>query len=186
MEGWEEWQREYRFGVLLIFPPDPVRTIVNELRRRYDPRSHSYCTAHISLTVPATNAIDADQWRILERVASQWEPVVIEYGPLKVYEGHNGVTLAIEPGAKLDLLRQELEAVSPFANAPPRRWPFSPHMTIAEFVTMEQRQEIVQALEGRDLRGSFKCQWLSYALPDMAFRFTERRRLFLGGDTRGD
>ena len=49
---WEEWQKRYRFGVLLILPPNPPMAQVNALRAKYDPRSQSYCDAHISLTVP--------------------------------------------------------------------------------------------------------------------------------------
>ena len=34
---WEDWQREYRYGVLLILPPDPPTAQVNALRAIYDP-----------------------------------------------------------------------------------------------------------------------------------------------------
>jgi hypothetical protein len=36
---WERWQREYRFGVLLIYPPEPPFQQVNALRAEHDPRS---------------------------------------------------------------------------------------------------------------------------------------------------
>lgn len=29
---WEKWQQKYRFGVLLVFPPNPLFSNVNELR----------------------------------------------------------------------------------------------------------------------------------------------------------
>ncbi len=52
MTGWLDWQRPYRLGVLLVLPPGPVRREVDELRARYDPRSHAFAEAHVSLTVP--------------------------------------------------------------------------------------------------------------------------------------
>jgi hypothetical protein len=45
----ERWQHAYRFGVILILPPEPLRTQVNDLRSRHDPRSQAYCDGHISL-----------------------------------------------------------------------------------------------------------------------------------------
>jgi hypothetical protein len=36
---WQEWQKEYQFGVILIFPPEPLLMQVNVLRARYDPQS---------------------------------------------------------------------------------------------------------------------------------------------------
>ena len=54
---WENWQKEYRYGVLLIFPPDPPLAQVNALRARYDPQSQATCEAHISLTVPLPSAM---------------------------------------------------------------------------------------------------------------------------------
>jgi len=49
---WEAWQRECRFGVLLIYPPDPPLLQMNALRSKYDPRAQSICDTHISLTIP--------------------------------------------------------------------------------------------------------------------------------------
>lgn len=180
MTDWEGWQGDYRFGVLLIFPPEPLRGRLNELRRHYDPRSQSYCDAHISLTVPATRALAPTDWHALEAAGRRCSPVRIEYGPLKVYEGHPGVNLAIEPVSELDEVRRTVEAVSPFAEAPPRGRPFSPHMTIAEFITMQRTEEIVRELQGLELNGSFLSDFLDYAVPDEGFKFTQRRRLRLG------
>jgi hypothetical protein len=39
---WLDWQRPYRLGVLLVLPPDPVRREIDELRAKYDPRSHAF------------------------------------------------------------------------------------------------------------------------------------------------
>ena len=180
MSHWEDWQRGYRYGVLLLFPPDPLRSIVNRLRGQHDPRSQSYCDAHISLTVPAPTPVTQAHWDELEAVASEIEPFEITYGPLKHYLPHTGVCLAVEPFQALDALRVALEAVVPFSEAPARRYPFSPHMTIAEFITAERTLSLMEELAPFTPAGRFLCTHVSYAVPDNAMHFTERCRLTLG------
>lgn len=116
---WERWQLKYRYGVLLIFPPDPPLSQVNALRTQYDPQS------------------------------------------------------------QLDALRVALEAASCFAGTPPRRHTFSAHMTLAEFISVEQTKSLMHELEAVAPQGSFLCTGVSYAVPDASFRFAERKRLEL-------
>jgi 2'-5' RNA ligase len=179
-EAWEDWMHAYRFGVLLLFPPEPVRSVVNRLRTRYDPRSQRYCDAHISLTVAATAPVTRTRWAELEAAAAQIEPFEITYGPLKHYLPHPGVCLAVEPFEALDALRAALEAVPPFSDAPARHYPFSPHMTIAEFITAERTVSLMTELAPVAPAGRFLCEGVSYAVPDGAFHFSERHRLTLG------
>jgi hypothetical protein len=80
LEHWEEWQYPYRFGVILVLPPEPVRSQVNALRARYDPLSHSYCDAHISLTVPFPAELDDLHWEELKFITSTIRPFSIHYG----------------------------------------------------------------------------------------------------------
>ena len=49
---WEDWQRDYRLGIILILPPPEVSDEIDLLRARYDPRSAAICPAHISLSDP--------------------------------------------------------------------------------------------------------------------------------------
>jgi 2'-5' RNA ligase len=176
---WEAWQREYRFGVLLIYPPDPPLLQVNALRAKYDPRSQSACDAHISLTVPLPRPPTEAHWRELTTIASSILPITVRYGPLMNYLPHPGVCLAIEPQAELDRLRAALEAASAFAGAPARRHPFSAHMTIAEFISAEETSSLMAELKDVAPDGSFLCTAVSYAVPDSDLNFTERRRLEL-------
>ena len=180
MNHWKDWHYEYRFGVLLLFPPEPLRSIVNHLRSQHDPESQSYCDAHISLTVPAVAPVTQAQWAELKGIASEIEPFEISYGPLKHYLPHPGVCLAIEPFEALDALRVALEAVAPFSEAPARRYPFSPHMTIAEFITVDRTQSLMDELAQVAPSGRYLCRSVSYAVPDESFHFSERRRLELG------
>jgi len=176
---WQEWEKGYQFGVILIFPPEPLLTQVNVLRARYDPRSQATCDAHISLTVPLPRPISDSHWRELEAIVSAIESFPIQYGPLRHYLPHPGLCLAIEPQDKLNWLRMELERASVFSGAPERKYPFSAHMTIAEFITGEQTLSLMDELQTIAPVGSFICGSVVYAVPDSDFHFSERGRLTL-------
>lgn len=176
---WEEWQREYRFGVLLIFPPEPPAAEVNALRSKYDPKGQSICQAHISLTVPLPRPLNITHWSELLSIASGIKPFSIHYGPLTNYLPYPGVVLAIEPQDELDMLRATLETASVFEGAPARKYPFSAHMTIAEFISVERTKVLMDELQGLTPEGDFLCDGVSYAVPDGSFHFTERAKLEL-------
>jgi len=177
---WERWQCEYRYGMLLLLPPEPIATIVGRLRELYDPRSQASCGAHISLTVPLPTYMTAEHWQELEQIAAGLPPFEIQYGPLSNYLPHPGVVLTITPQGVLDALRASLEAAPVFVGAPPRSHPFSAHMTIAEFVTVEQTIALTDELAGVVPPGAFLCDHVSYVVPDEGFAFSERGRLWLG------
>lgn len=174
---WEEWQQAYRLGVLLIFPPDPLLSQVNALRATYDPQSQAVCDAHISLTIPVPQPMSTAHWSELESLVAGILPFPIQYGPLRHYLPYPGVCLAIEPRDVLDSLRRRLEKASIFADAPAQTYPFSAHMTIAEFISVEQTKALMHELAGVAPHGSFTCTGVSYAVPDAKCHFTERRQL---------
>ena len=176
---WEDWQKEYRYGVLLIFPPDPPLAQVNALRAQYDPRSQAACDAHISLTIPFPRPLNSADWNELQAIISSIHAFTIRYGPLMNYLPHPGVCLAIHPQDELDRLRVALESAPAFVDAPARRYPFSAHMTIAEFISVEQTEALMGELQDVAPQGSFVCTGVSHAVPDASFHFTERKRLEL-------
>ena len=177
---WEDWQQAYRFGVLLIFPPNPLLAQVNALRATYDSQSQATCDAHISLTRPLPGPMTEAHWSELEAIVAGISPFPIQVGPLRHYLPYPGVCLAIEPQDGLDRLRLTLETASVFAGAPPRKYPFSAHMTIAEFISVEQTERLMDGLQATAPKSIFICAHVSYAVPDAHFHFTERRRLILG------
>jgi len=179
ISNWKAWQQEYLFGVLLIFPPDPLATQVNNLRSEHDPQGQSICQAHISLTVPVPRPLSNSHWSELQSIASHIEPFYIHYGPLTNYLPHPGVVLTIEPQDKLYRLRAALESASVFEGAPARKYPFSAHMTIAEFISVDRTEELMVELQGLTPEGDFLCDCVSYAVPDGNFHFTERAKLDL-------
>ncbi|UVI29306.1 2'-5' RNA ligase family protein [Paenibacillus spongiae] len=152
---------------------------MNAIREKVDAQSASGCDAHISLTLPLPGPLREPQCNELKRIASTIQPFTIHYGPLMNYLPHPGVCLAIEPQDKLDLLRTALEAAPVFEGAPQRRYPFSAHMTLAEFVTVDRSKELMVELQDTAPAGDFLCTAVSYAVPDENFRFTERGRLML-------
>jgi hypothetical protein len=56
--NWEKWQRDYRLGLILIMPPDPVAAQINPLRAKFDPRSHAHRPA------PNPNGIESPSPRL--------------------------------------------------------------------------------------------------------------------------
>jgi 2'-5' RNA ligase len=174
---WEPWMHGYRFGVILILPPEPLRSAVNQLRRAHDPRSQSYCEAHISLTVPLPRGPSIAEWEELISLAAGAETFEVRCGPLKHYLPHPGVCLEVAPQQSLDELRRTIESARVFRQSPPRKYPFPAHMTIAEFVTAEQTLGLMDQLAHSAPIGSFICDRLSYVVPDSSFRFQQQATL---------
>jgi 2'-5' RNA ligase len=173
---WEEWQKAYRYGVMLIIPTDPPYRRIEALRRWYDPKGHLICGPHISITVPFPRALSDANWFELKSIAAGIRPITIKYGPLINYLPEPGIYLEIEPRDELDNLRTTLEKATAFKGALPRKYPFSPHMTIAEYITVEHTGELMEKLKDNTPSGSFFCTSISYCVPDNNFHFTERGR----------
>ncbi len=178
--AWVPWYEEYRYGALYLFPPSPLRARVNALRQRHDPRSQAICDAHISLTVPLPRPLSSAQAAEVAAVLRTIPSFEITWGPLHRYPGVPGVVLQIAPAAPLQQLVRRVETCACFRGAAARRYPFSPHMTIAEFVTMEESGVLLGHLAGERLEGRFWCTEVAYAVPDAAFHFTERLSWPLG------
>ena len=54
---WEDdWVREYKYGIILIYPPEPHLARVTKLRERYS-WANGACDAHISLSVPVRRPV---------------------------------------------------------------------------------------------------------------------------------
>ena len=124
-----------------------------------------------------------DDFQLAEicNIASEIQPFSVHYGPLSNYLPAPGIVLAIEPKDVLGELVTMLECASVFENAPPRPYPFSPHLTIAEFISGERTLELMEELQGLTPEGEFLCDHVSYAVPDGNMHFTERARIDLKG-----
>jgi len=176
-EQWDEGQRAYKFGVILILPSEPVFSQVNALRAQHDPLSQAICDAHISLTMPLPQEPSDENWAELGAVAAAVRRFTIKYGPPMTYPPHPGVVLKIEPQLELDRLRAHLESCRAFLGSPPRPYPFSAHMTIAEYISLERTASLMAELNHVAPSGAFVCEGVSHVVPDESFHFCERRKL---------
>jgi 2'-5' RNA ligase len=177
---WRDWQKEYRYGAILVLPPDPPLKIIDEMRTQYDPIMQAVCGAHISLTLPLVREVDEADWEELKQIAAGIKPVTVRYGPLANFLPTPVIFIAIEPKQELKKVRELIENAAVFKDAPPDQYPFIPHMTISETLTAEKTKELMTRLKDVAPAGSFLCTHLSYAVPDKSFHFAERGRLELG------
>jgi 2'-5' RNA ligase len=181
-DTWAPWHQKYLYGAFYLFPPDPVRERVNAWRTTFDPSSQAISEAHVSLTVPLPRPLTGRDAAEISLALATHAPLDLQWGPPWQYPGIPGVVLRIEPAAAVAALVTALESCAVFQGAPPRPYPFSPHMTVAEFVDQQQTEAILAALTGEEATGQWRCTTVSYAAPDTAFRFTTRRVWLLGED----
>lgn len=178
--AWEEWQAEYRFGAFFIFPPAGIIEPVDDLRRAYDPRSDSYCQAHISLSEPLAGSLTSEQCSELQAALSSIAQFELHYGPLRTFPPYPGVTYAIQPEDRFMQLRSAIHATTLFSGVPLIREDRAPHLTIAEFISWERTEELFRELNGKVPEGSFPCGSIEYAIPNQDFYFERVLTLPLG------
>jgi len=180
---WEGWQREYRYGAFYIFPPPGIIEPIDQLRRKYDPKSDSYCQAHISLSEPLRSPLTEEQVHELHETLSSIEPFEMHYGQLRIFLPYSGVVYAITPEDKFMRLRSRIHETSLFKDRPLMREHITPHTTIAEFITIERTHELLEELSGKVPDGTFLCTAIEYAIPNHDFYFERVLRLPLGKNT---
>ena len=177
---WEKaWQREYKYGIILIYPSEPHRTTITALRDRYAWSQTSQCDAHISLSMPIAHPVTQRQLDEVKVGISAIKPFQVRYGPVVEKPQHRGVVLAVQPQDALTDILTAIELTSVFDDAPLRKYPYWAHMTIAEQLDWEQTHRIIDEVKDLQLEGRFELRYLSYAVPDQTFHFTERARVYL-------
>jgi len=177
----ESWQDEYRYGAFYLFPPADVASAVDQLRARYDPRSAAICGAHVSLSEPLTRPPSDEQLAEVREVLTTFAPFEITFGPVRSFDPHPGVVFAITPEDTFFALRSAVHSTSMFsrrATSRPRR---TPHMTIAEFISLEGTHDLVDQLSVTTPGGAFLCDHVVYAQPDASFHFEPVLTVPLGG-----
>ncbi len=181
MGEWLDWQKPYVHGTFVIWPPDPVRATVNQLRQSYDPVSQAICEAHITLTQPFLNTPTEGEWETLAGITSGLAPVEIAYGPLNAFFPNPVIYYEIQPVERLLEMRHLMHATGLFNLKLPYTKGFVPHMTVTESMSgMTADQELLEALSRRVVAGTFTFAHLSYIVPDASFKFHVARQLALG------
>jgi len=181
--SWTDWQLEYRYGTFLIFPPPGIIEYVDNLRREYDPRSHASCQAHISLSEPLPRELTDADLVDLHEVVGAIGPFTIAYGNVHPTPPYPGVVYDIDPKTNFNALRRSVHSIPLFERSPLSRRDIPAHMTIAEFITMEQSIELAADLRGRVREGTWECNQIEYAVPDEAMRWQRVLTVPLGAST---
>jgi hypothetical protein len=177
---WEPWQRGYRYGAFLVVPPPSVAHEVDRLREEHDPRSAAICTAHITTSWPVPRPLTDVDFDELTSALSELDPFEASYGPLRVFRPHAGVAFEVGPVSRFEALRAAVHSTSVFSSVSASTPQAPPHMTVAEFITMERSDELLAELSATVHTGSFLCNELVFAAPDPSFHFERVRAVPLG------
>ncbi|MEZ4570497.1 MAG: 2'-5' RNA ligase family protein [Thermomicrobiales bacterium] len=174
-----EFRRTYQHGTLVIWPPDDLRSIVGELRRRFDPASQAICDAHITMTMPFAIYPSGSDLDRLSDVVALHVPITVEYGPLASFLPYPCVYLEIRPQDRLRSLQSALYDLGLFNLSLPFSDPndYIFHMSITDGYPDEaQSRHILASLEGFEPRGTFEVSSVEWIVPDSDFRFAAYRR----------
>jgi hypothetical protein len=183
---WDSWQRDYRFGVILVMPPPHVASPIDALRQTYDQKSHAICSAHISVSDPLCRELSNDAREEIQKLLSAVQPFEAHYDRPTASTRRPGVACPVAPQERFDELKRVIHQASVFDGAAYSRREIPAHMTIAEFLTIEDSLRICAELADAAPHGSFWCDRLEYVVPDASFRFQHRETFLLGAAGGGD
>ncbi len=91
-----------------------------------------------------------------------------------------GVVCAIQLEDRFQRLRSIVHTTSPYADVPLRRAGIVPHLTIAEFITVERTEGPLAELQGNVPVGTFGCSSVEYAVPNATFYFERVPTILIG------
>lgn len=177
---WVEWQRDYRLGLILIRPPPEVARQIDPLRAEYDPRAFAICPTHISLTDPLSQEMTRDVHDEICQILRKIRPFRLHFDKPQASTEYAGVYYPISPQGPIDALKQALHASAAFSGGVHERRNIPAHMTIAEFLSIEDSLMLCDQLQGTAPSGSFICDRLSFVVPDERFCFQEVTTFLLG------
>jgi hypothetical protein len=169
--------------VVLVLPPPHVASPIDALRQAYDQKSHAICSANISVSDPLRRRMNDDARNEIQALLRTIEPFEVHYGRPTASTRRPGVAYPVSPQERFDELKRIIHQASVFEGLAHSRRDIPAHMTIAEFVTIEDSLRICADLVGTAPRGSFWCDRLEHVVPDATFRF-RRRGTFLLGTSR--
>jgi len=183
--SWEDWQRDYRLGVILILPPPEVSRAIDMLRRRHDPRAFRIAPAHISVSDPLQLEMTPRLDQEVREILRDTEPFTLHYDAPHASMEHPGVAYPITPQEPIDDLKQALHRAAAFAGKVYRRRDIPAHMTIAEFISIDDGFRLCDQLRETAPSGSFLCDRLALVVPDADFRFHPQVTYRLGSSVKG-
>jgi 2'-5' RNA ligase len=181
--GWAAWQRDYRYGTLVINPPPTLASALDPIRERFDPASSAHIGAHITLTPPlATEPSSDDEERVRAAIRSVAAMRLQLDRPTR-FSGSSVVYLPVVPTRRLLKLREVLLATGLFRLDLPHTTDFVPHLTLSEFGT-EPAAALRADVPQRESM-AFLVEAVAWVVPDEAFHFTVRRTFMLAARAHG-
>jgi 2'-5' RNA ligase len=181
METWEDWQKPYAHGTIVIWPPDEVRQIVDAQRQAYDPASQAICGTHITVTQPLCRQLDKGEWGEILSLLKDFPSFEIVYGPLKSFLPYPCIWYEVQPVENILELRNALHGTGCFNLEMRHPKNFIPHMTITEGLSgPEVNDALLIKLQEESGVGTFKCDALAFIVPDLQFHFQVHSYLPLG------
>ena len=181
--NWEDWQRDYRLGLILIVPPPMVSTLIDSLRAEYDPLSAAICQSHVSVSDPLDCEMTRSIHSEIQRALASITPFQLNYGTPHASEDRPGIACPVFPQAPIDRLKRALHSTSAFSRKEYKRRHIPAHMTIAEFLSNEDSTILCDELQKTVKGGTFLCDRLHFMVPDNRFRFKTSSTFYLGGTT---
>ena len=185
--GWSDWTRDYRYGALVIEPPEVLTAVLDPIREQFDPVSASRVGAHITVTPPFIGPpSSADEARVAAVVRGR-PPIRLRLGRPTQFAGSSVVYLPVEDSGAVMRLREVLLATDLFRLDLPHTSDFVPHLTISEFGTTPAAalSAVIPAPGAR----AFQVRAIAWVVPDDEFRFAVRRAFPLevdGPDEAGE
>ncbi|MDJ0759205.1 MAG: 2'-5' RNA ligase family protein [Woeseiaceae bacterium] len=171
--AWADWQRAYRFGVLLILPPAGIAEEFNRLRQRYDPASAAISPTHISVSRPLVAELTDTVREEISGILSGVEPFELYFEKPHASPDYAGVSFPVYPQSAIDKLKQIVHRASVFDSAGHERDDIPAHITVAEFISIDESLALAARLEAKATKTTFTCDRLTLVVPDEHFRFRE-------------
>ena len=179
-DSWEDWQLDYRLGLILIMPPKGVSDLIDPLRERYDPKSHATCSTHISVSDPLSLEMTPDLETEIRAILQDFQPFELHFRTLHASSKHPGVSYSIHPEEPIRALQEALHKSRAFAGKVYKRRHIPPHMTIAEFISIQESLKLCDQLQDTAPKGSFICDRLEFIVPDDNMRWHREITFMLG------
>jgi 2'-5' RNA ligase len=136
---------------LAIFPSKELQDLINSYRKRYDPH-YALISPHITLK-PAFTLEGEDVEGFVERVneiAKGIGPIQLEVNKVKSFQPVNNVIyLKIEEDPNLMELQEKLHSM---ATCSGDDYPFIPHITLAQELSVEEHSDIIEVLKMKEIQ----------------------------------
>lgn len=162
-------------------PPEEVSRQIDPLRVKYDPYAFAICPTHISVSDPLQREMTPVIENEIRDILSKVQPFTIFFDDLYASTEYAGVIYPIRPQEPIEMLKETLHASSVFGGQAYYRRQIPPHMTIAEFISVEDGLKICSQLQDTVPRGSFVCDRLEFIVPDDDFHFQKKIIFYFKG-----